>query len=333
MSNKDRHRLKRTQKQRQARRRQNNPFKLVTRAAGEFQCYCTSGWRQQGIAWMLVRKTLPSGGHVLGAYLVDFWCCGLKDAYGRLDITSDEFEEAVEIAGQEVPMEKAALSLVQEMVAGGIRFARQNGFRLPKHYERWVGLIGVDPDAEQADLRLFGVKTGGKRIRYIGSLSDLNRRLVGMTAQEFLARPDVEYITEVSDLCAEEEDLLEADEQDDTDEALEQMRQAMHARLLEKVRQWCFANLRIPHPALPEAIDAMLESLMQLPGSPDAAPDDPGFLANAQRLLDQGLEMYGPEKQTEMAQALDQLSEWIGTFDSPEDLIEAMGLTQEDDEE
>ena len=82
----------------------------------------------------------PGGGTALVGFLVDLWCAGLKDAWGDLHVTRADFEEHSERARARMGVELAELdtATARKLIAGGIRFARQNGFRLPAHYERWV---------------------------------------------------------------------------------------------------------------------------------------------------------------------------------------------------
>lgn len=344
MSGKDRQRLKRKHKRQELRRRQSiSPYRLVTKTSGEFTCYCSRDWQDNGIASILVTKTLRGGGRVLGAFLVDFWCCGLKDAWGRLDIAVEEIKHVLDLSEQDgAPMGQVDLDLVRRMVAGGIRFARQNGFRLPHNYERWAALIGVNAADDTADLGLFGFHKRGKALCYVGRMSDLRKRLVRGTAEEFLRRPDVDFILgdespfsdpgrgaedwEQDDL--EDLDELDEDELDEEDaaEELAELRGQIHKKLLEKVRQWCFANHLVPHPLLPEAIDVMFESLAQVRGPAELDPNDPEVVDQAGRLLGNAIEMHELARQAELKMAMTQLSHWMSSFNSVADLLAAMDL-------
>lgn len=336
MAKKDHRKQNRKRKQQQLRRQQSlSPYRAATRAAGEIECYCTEAWQEQGMASILAVKDLPSGGKVLAAFLVDLWCCGLKDAWGRLDITAAEVDEAVEGAEQRgASMVPTDIDIVRELVAGGIRFAKQNGFRLPHRYERWVEMIGVKPAEalESASLELFGTEGNGKGLRFVGLPSDLRQRLVGSSVEEFAARPDVE-VEDIRDYVDADEIPEEDEEAEDAAEAFEDMRDSLHGKILERAKQWCFANGKVPHPALGDAVDAMLESVMHIEGADERDPDSPEVAEESERLFHQTLEMHGRAREEELQQALAQLSEWMSTFDSPSDLMAIMGLPGEDEEE
>ncbi len=338
MGKKSRQGQKRKRKQQGALRRQNiSPYRQVIRAPGEFLCYCTQDWEEEGIASILVLKTVPGGGHVMGAYLVDFWCCGLKDAWGRLEMTEAEFDEALADAGAHAPMGRVHLDLVQKMVAGGIRFARQNGFRLPHRYDRWVGLIGVAPDSSDADLDLFGVKDSDRPLRYVGTLEDLEQRLIGSSLEEFLSSPDVHYLLSDDMASAMEfEDIEDSEQLAEAQEEMEQLRDDLHERLLQGVRQWCFANQQVPHEALPVAVDAMLESLLQNPLAAEAEPEDvesDEVLEKSLELHERAVEVYGQQNQDDVWAATEQLRQWMQTFESSAAMIESLGLPTEDEED
>jgi hypothetical protein len=96
--------------------------------------------------------------------------------------------DRMDVRMPEVPLEEAAA-----IVAGGIRFAVQNGFRLPAHYQRWTTFLGGKLDWQHADLSAFGVE-GGAKLRWVAPMEDLRARLIGSTVEQFLARPDVEFI-------------------------------------------------------------------------------------------------------------------------------------------
>src|SRR4051812_12418100 len=125
-----------------------SPYKKA--AHGRLAAVWANGdWRERGQASVFVFRETSGGGLAMAGFLVDLWCAGLKDAWGRLDVFREEFDKIVDgmderMDGQmaEVPLDEAA-----GIVAGGIRFAVRNGFRLPAHYTRWTAFLGpLDPD-------------------------------------------------------------------------------------------------------------------------------------------------------------------------------------------
>src|SRR4051812_43448910 len=94
---KQKHRLKRQQKQRAARKAAAvTPFQKVVKAGDELECYVNANWRNQGMASVHVLGHAPGGRFGYAAFLVDNWCVGLKDAVGRADMTRGEFQDLMD---------------------------------------------------------------------------------------------------------------------------------------------------------------------------------------------------------------------------------------------
>jgi len=255
----------------------------------------------------------------MAAFLVDLWCVGLKDAWGLLDISADLFRERVLDASRPVDLIRVDLDVVKRLVAGSIRFSRENGFRLPKRHERWVALLGDVGDIDKADLTDFGVDGG---LRYVGDAEDLKKRLVDGEPSAFLAREGVDYVMEAPDPeFLDDSELAVDDSESAVDEAFDTIKE--HG--LSAVRQWCFANGERPHPRLPEAWDIMFEAMMQVePASDDAEMTDEECdvaSGNIQRFLD----IEPPNEAAGLAEALSQVREFVQQFDSPEALAESLG--------
>src|SRR3954452_20828499 len=193
-SRKARQRQKR-EKKRQALRRAASVSPYKRAAAGALvACHVNADWRERGQAtgYVLRRPPGPGMGLAMACFLVDLWCAGLKDAWGRFEMLREEYDDVVERMGDrmdarmpEVPLEEAAA-----IVAGGIRFPVQNGFRLPPHYQRWTAFLGGKLDWQHADLSAFGVE-GGTKLRWVAPMRDLGARLIGSAVEQFLAPPDV----------------------------------------------------------------------------------------------------------------------------------------------
>lgn len=159
--------------------------------------YIDAGWRAEGIATLQVVCSNPIGGHALGMFLIDFWCAGLKDAHGRLDAMQSELDEYFDRAREDVDLVRIDPDLARKLVAGSNRFARQNGFRLPAHYDRWVSLLGDIGEIGTADLDGFG-KDG--KLFWVGPMDELKNRLIGCSVCDFTSCADVDFIAEIDDL-------------------------------------------------------------------------------------------------------------------------------------
>ncbi|MCG3128989.1 MAG: hypothetical protein CHACPFDD_03885 [Phycisphaerae bacterium] len=299
------------------------PFTPAARADAErhWTCYATADFHEAGVCAILVLRRVPGERrHVVLGFLVDLWCVGLKQAFGRLGVSVREFERdyvgAQAMAGHE--MQRIDLETAQRLVARGIRFALQNGFNLPPRYECWTALLEVDDDDEAAaDLSEFGLD--GK-LRFVGSREDLQARLQDGDVRAFLARPDVEF----------EEVACEVDEGDaDFEWMCEQMRVAG----LGAVRQWCFANGRAPHPQLAEAWDVMLEAMFQMNDVPGEiehldASESNDFNHNVHTFLD----LEQADHSAGLREALKQIVEFTSRFENVAEMMAAIHFDADDGE-
>ena len=323
VSKKERRRLKRKRKHKQAiRLRNESPYRRLESAGSVERCLINDGWRETGQVVIYVLCRAPGGPAAMGSFLIDLWCAGLKDAWGRLDFTREDLREVVDHMswGTGLNFVDCQPDVARKLIAGSIRFAQENGFRLPARHERWLAVVGGVGDWRTADLSDFGAK--GK-LRWVGPMADLRRRLVGTTVEEFLAREDVECIVGVDDL-----DWL-----DESTEAMEADVQMFDENMLSAIRRWCFANGEVPHPRLPEAVDITLGSVLEVDDYDlDEADEELECAAAVESVADM-LAAEGPEGARQLSEAMEQVQRFISSFPSPEAMLHAIGLAAADEEE
>lgn len=346
MAGHDRKKERREQKRREKKSVQpragqgSSPYRRIGAAGDVAVCYINRDWRQEGMIALHVLRPVPGGGHAAVSFLIDPWALGLKDAFGRLDVTREEFDE-LWIGGMErqTEMVPTDLATARRLVAGGIRWAHDHGFRLPPRYERWTALLGDIGDWHTADVRDFGVE-GGK-LRFVGDTEDLRRRLVGQTLEQFMARNDVEVVAMISEEMrgefdeSEEEDLEDMEEGGLTDQEairmIEEVAETFQDRLLSAVRQWCFANGLVPHPRLAEAVQIVLTSLLEATVALDEEDDDPQ--ASAELNVERMLSLETPESQAQLNEALAQVTGLMQSVGGPSGLAAALNIPWSADEE
>lgn len=166
----------------------------------------------------------------MACFLIDFWCAGLKDAWGSLDMHREDVDWHLEQTERNVSLERIDPQAARQLVAGAIRYARQNGFRLPARYDRWVKLLGEIPDAGTADLRPFG-KDG--RPLWLGTLEELQRRLIGCSVEDFLARTEANFVSPAGFEAFD--DFDEGDEEEAVEDEIEDALAEQEEKLLQLV--------------------------------------------------------------------------------------------------
>jgi hypothetical protein len=338
---KERHRLKRKQKQLAQRKAKGvTALQKVALGGGTLECYVNPPeWQEEGIASILVLAKTAGGRCTLAGFLVDLWCVGLKDAWGRSETPADHLQDTRDNAlsrGAVRMSEKEA----RRLVAGAVRFSRESGFRLPDHWQKWVSIFGEMGPLESLDMSDFGVEGEGrgKKLRYVGTEQFLRTRLMGSTMEAFVARPDVEVLIGAGPpLAFDDDDYADEDEDEALDETPDEAAAAMadmiretSARTAGGCRKWCFAQGVVPHRLLEEAVQLMIVGLMPAMayedgvarGEIEPAEDPPDRLAPVKRALAE----YPPEERREMEAALEQVTRFIQSFSDPIAMLEAMGV-------
>ena len=337
---KEKQRLKREKKRREARRASSlTPLDRIARSGGGLECYLNTNWREVGLASIHVLGHAPGDRLCRASFLVDVWCVGLKDVTGRKESTRDEFEDALDVVRGTLDLVRVPPAEVRRLVAGGIRFARQNGFKLPPHYDRWTAIFGDLGDVEAADVADFGIDGG---LRYVGTADFLRRRLVACSVDEFLARPDVHFVigdgpVPASDLADyDEADDLDADEEADDDEAdpellaaLQQMVGNTGRQMEDVVRKWCFTTGQAPHPRLHDAVATLLVSTLPLAMSLGAAEEDiadadEAMLPDVNDLMAMGLDGLPADDRRSVEEAMDQVAQFMQQFKDPAEMLAAV---------
>jgi hypothetical protein len=82
-------------------------------------------------------------------------------------------------------MRRATLDEIRRLVAGGIRWAHENGMRLPKDWVKPASLLGGIDDWMTADVSRF-VK------EFAGHPDDLRQRLIGEPFESYIQRDDID---------------------------------------------------------------------------------------------------------------------------------------------
>lgn len=94
------------------------------------RCVINSNWRDAHMANVIIVRKTTSGFTVVG-FLVDTWGIGLKDAFVHKGMSQIKLDLLLAHAGGDDEVVDCPLALAQELVYGGLAWARQHGFRTP----------------------------------------------------------------------------------------------------------------------------------------------------------------------------------------------------------
>jgi len=279
-------------------------------------CYANADWRKDGVTPLYVLRRQPDGQIDIAVFSIDVWCAGLCEAWGDRGIAIEAFaSDMLRPVADGRTVTRIEPELARKLLAGGIAFARRNGFALPRNYEEWAELLGDLGGVSQADCSDFGADGV---IVYIGTRKELSRRLTGATVEEFLARPDVDFVE-----LPEEEGYGEEPAAAEVSEAALGM---IQAALLSAVRKWCFAGGIKPYPKLPDAAMIMLTTVMEVPLPEDDEEPSDATLELLHRKLAGRVDADLLTDGAAIEGAFSQLMQFATQFEDPVALMKGIGL-------
>lgn len=184
---KQRREMKRKAKRQAVRRREaGSPVKRLAEAGGEVECWMSEDFEGNGQAQILAFKR-GAGLTGVACFLVDRGVVGLKDSWTRVGIEHGKFEEMLDRAGGSgIRMRRAGVEEVRRRIAGGVRWAHENGMRLPKDWAKHALLIGGVGEWASADVSEFAKE-------FAGHPEDLRQRLIGEPLESYVRRGDVDF--------------------------------------------------------------------------------------------------------------------------------------------
>ena len=92
------------------------------------QCLINPGWKENGLATILISRQQNDGGLVYGLYLVDVLCLGLKDTFCDANRSPFYYEEEIAAKAFDEPPVECSAALAHHVIYGAIAFARRFGF-------------------------------------------------------------------------------------------------------------------------------------------------------------------------------------------------------------
>jgi len=110
----------------------------------------SKGWRERGLAHILISRRAPDGSLVVGGYYVDTLCVGLKATAVLPDLTDQDYQERVKpnVFNDPVEFEPCSPGLARAVVEGAIGFAENMGLRPHKRWAESQRVFdGIVPEA------------------------------------------------------------------------------------------------------------------------------------------------------------------------------------------
>ncbi len=159
------------------------------------EVWLTEDWDKEGnIIQALVARKSEQGQLVMGAFVVDLGCLGVKNAYAR-PVDVYEYREVLDTMKEGQSMVKADINLVAKVIREGIAYARRFDLEPHRDYFQAKPVLGdADPDACSVPVPLGGPE--GKPFFISGPYDNVDKIMAKLTKA---VGPDgFHYVTHLS---------------------------------------------------------------------------------------------------------------------------------------
>jgi hypothetical protein len=188
-----------------------------------YKCW-SIGNDESGMKQIIVSRQKANGKLIVGFYLIDSFCLGLKDTFYREFEDEDEVIEALSDAiFDEIDFEEIDANYAQNFIYGGIEYAEDLGFTPAKDFNITEYLLDEVDDIEYIDIE-FG--KNGKPFYVPGENDDIEKNL--KILENNVGSGNFEYSLSL---------LEDFDDDDDFDEELDELEDLDEEEIIEKTKE------------------------------------------------------------------------------------------------
>ena len=103
-------------------------------------------WQESGMAHVIVTRVRPSGNLVMGAFLVDTFCLGVKDAGYHENMAPSDFEGYLAKYRKGMGLEEISYNEAHNIIYGAMAFAEEGGIKPVKEFDPAGYILEEDTD-------------------------------------------------------------------------------------------------------------------------------------------------------------------------------------------
>lgn len=192
------------------------------------QCLANITMFASGMGTVIVSRTAPNGDIIVGMYLLDTFCLGVKDAIVQV-VMPYEYDEMISELRRNELLQTVESSYARKLVEGAAAYAATLGFKPHSGYQTAKELFGDIDASACSDEFAFGKM--GKPFYIVGpNDSPLKRRRILATLEKNVGVGNFEYLSPMDELGwdadgdeFDDEDFEFLDVDDEDDEDLEQL--------------------------------------------------------------------------------------------------------------
>jgi len=133
------------------------------------ECLVNEDWQDKGLAHILLSRKQPNNELIIGVFLVDIYCLGVKNTFCNANISLEDYEKLKFRMSQESSLITCDPKLANRIIYGAVEYARKLGFEPQKDFTLSSFILDEPSDADL----LFDVEFGkdGKPL-YIAGPND-----------------------------------------------------------------------------------------------------------------------------------------------------------------
>ena len=154
-----------------------SPANYIMQAARKvpiYECLINEGWEEGGMAQIFVARKKQSGNIILGVYIVDTFCLGLKNTMFQHSMSEYEYEQHKKQISRNTEMEWEKLSpnTCFNIVYGAIEYAEDLGFMPNKDFSITEYILD---DVESLEFEEIEFGRDGKPYYFAGPYDDTSK--------------------------------------------------------------------------------------------------------------------------------------------------------------
>jgi SEC-C motif len=157
-------------------------------------CYLNADWKEQGLARIVVTRSQENGKIMVGAFLVDTFCVGVKNAFCNEGLGRRQIEAQLLPGYYQNEPTRVGINYVKEIIYGAVEYAKGLGFDPHPDFELSRHVLGSEAISRTRNLKFGGPE--GKPLYVAGPdddaatiLQKLRKRL-GKDGFHFIAPED-----------------------------------------------------------------------------------------------------------------------------------------------
>ncbi len=141
------------------------------------ECFINNDWKESGMASIAISKKMPSGKLIIGMYMVDVFCLGLKNTLFKFALDNNGYTDFINEINQRYSLIKCDLTEAHNIIYGAIDFAEELGFKPNKDFKITEFLLNSDLITDGINEIEFG--KDGKPVYFAGPYDD-TKSIIGI---------------------------------------------------------------------------------------------------------------------------------------------------------